>query len=393
MPGRLGENMLRAAQTSNLDTPARRAMGLLYRRLLELGLWRHIRSVGGAVTIGAGGAHFTSEDNRAFLDDLLITGRFCRDTPGGGLLHHGQISLREITDGPGLHLSLDDDNRIYVHIDRISPAVGITPDGTCRYDRLRSLQHMRREVFPLVMRSYRPDFDETKKDRRARLDLYDAQRAWCEAVEADRKEESIEAGVRLAGLLAVEKESARRMAQKLYQLAIDSGHEDFAPAAAFGLGTLLEERNETAQAQEAYERAQASGHPEFGPLAAYNLGILFERLEQFDRAKEALGQAILFGHPDITSWAALKLGDLLAALGEHEDALYSYELVIYLRHPEYASLGAISAAKLLAYLGKHDRARAAYEQAIGLGPADTARIAAEEAEQLERMANQDLRTN
>ena len=118
--------------------------------------------MGGALTTGAGGAHFTTKDNRAFLQDLLTTGHFCRDTPGAGLLHRGQISVREITNGPGLHLSLADDNRIYVHIDRVCPAVGLTAEGTCRYDRMRSLSHMRREVFPLVMRSQRSSTPENK---------------------------------------------------------------------------------------------------------------------------------------------------------------------------------------------------------------------------------------
>ena len=334
------------------------------------------------MTTGTGGAHFTTKDNRAFLDDLLSKGRFCRDSPGGGLLHRGLISLREITDGPSLHLSLSDDNRIYVHVDRVSPAVGSTSDGTCRYDRLRSLAHMRREVFPLVMRSYRPAFDETKNERRARQDLYDAQRAWCEAAEADRKEESIEAGVRLAGLLAAENESARRRAQALYQQAIDSGHREFTPAAAFGLGTLLEERNDIPQALEAYERALASGHREFAPWAAYNMGILLERLEQFDRARAALERAISLGHPDITSWAALKLGDLFARLKNPTKALYGYNLTISLRHPECASIAAISAARLLDHLGNQETAKEAYAQAIALGPAETAKIASKELERL-----------
>src|SRR6185312_919890 len=54
-------------ETSKLDARARTTMALLYRRLLALGLWRHIRSVEGALTTGAGGAHFTTRDNRAFL--------------------------------------------------------------------------------------------------------------------------------------------------------------------------------------------------------------------------------------------------------------------------------------------------------------------------------------
>jgi predicted negative regulator of RcsB-dependent stress response len=353
-------------------------MALLYRRLLEIGLWRHIRSVGGALTTGAGGAHFTTRDNRAFLQDLLATGRFCRDTVGGGLLHRRQISVREIANGPGLHLALADNNRIYVHIDRVCPAVGPTAEGTCRYDRMRSLTHMRREVFPLVMRSHRPSSPENKSPRRARLDLYDAQRAWCIAVQAGYKEESLEAGVRLAGLLAAQRESSWKRAQRLYQQAIDSGHEDFAPAAAFGLGLLLEELEETSRAQEAYGQAIASGHPEFAALAAYNLAVLLEGRGDLDRSKEAYAQSIAFGHPEITSWAALKLGDILARQRDDKTAQEIYELLISLRHPEFASLGALNLARLQRDRGKKDNAKAAYERAIALGPPEVAGTAAKE---------------
>ncbi|MDQ3763653.1 MAG: tetratricopeptide repeat protein [Actinomycetota bacterium] len=294
------------------------------------------------------------------------------------MLHREQISVREITNGHGLHLSLADNNRIYVHIDRVSPAVGATAEGTCRYDRMRSLSHMRREVFPLVMRSYHSSSPENKSLRRARFDLYDAQRAWCEAVQAGRKEESLEAGVRLAGLLAAQRESSRKRAQRLYQQAIDSGHENFAPAAAFGLGILLEELEETSRAQEAYEQALASGHPEFAPLAAYNLGTLLERLEDLDRSKEAYEQSIAFGHPEITSWAALKLGDILVRQGDDKKAQKIYELMISLRHPEFASLGALNLARLHRDREEKDSAKAAYERVIALGPPETAGTAAEE---------------
>jgi tetratricopeptide (TPR) repeat protein len=373
---RRGASQVREA--SRLDARARRTMALLYRRLLEIGLWRHIRSVGGALTTGAGGAHFTTRDNRAFLQDLLATGCFCRDTPGGGMLHRGQISVREITNGPGLHLSLGDNNRIYVHIDTVSPAVGAAADGACRYDRARSLSHMRREVFPLVMRFHQSSSPENKSRRRARFNLYDAQRAWCIAVQAGRKEESLEAGVRLAGLLAAQRETSWKRAQRLYRQAIESGHENFAPAAAFGLGILLEELERTSQAQEAYTKAITSAHSEFAPLAAYNLGVLLERLEDPDGAQKAYEQAIAFGHPEVTCWAGLKLGDILARQGDHKKAQDIYELVIALRHPEFASLGALNLARLHRDRGGKDSARTAYERAIAMGPPETAETAAEE---------------
>lgn len=365
-------------EASKLDARARKTMALLYRRLLALGLWRHISSVEGALTTGAGGAHFATRDNRAFLQDLLATGCFCRDTPGGSIMHRGQVSVREVTNGPGLHLALGDDNRIYVHIDAVSPVAETTADGTCRYDRARSLSHMRREVFPFVMHFHQSSSPENTRRRRARFDLYDAQRAWCIAVQAGRKEESLEAGVRLAGLLATQRENSWKRAQRLYRQAIDSGHEHFAPAAAFGLGILLEELEETSRAQEAYAQAITSGHPEFAPLAAYNLGVLSERLEDLNRAQEVYEQAIALGHPDVTCWAALKLGDILARQGDHMKAQNAYKLVITLRHPEFASLGALNLARLHRDRGEKDSARTAYERAIAMGPPETAGTAAEE---------------
>jgi tetratricopeptide (TPR) repeat protein len=353
-------------------------MALLYRRLLEIGLWRHIRSVQGALTTGAGGAHFAIRDSRVFLRDLLATGRFCRDTPGGGLLHRGQISVREIANGPGLHLSLGDNNRIYVHIDRVSPAVAATAEGACRYDRAQSLSHMRREVFPLVMRFHQSSSPENRDRRKARFDLYDAQRAWCIAVQAGCKEESLEAGIRLAGLLAAQREDSQKRAQRLYRQAIDSRHEHFAPAAAFGLGILHEELDETLQAQEAYAKAIASGHSEFAALAGYNLGVLLERLEDLGRAKEAYQQAVALGHPEVTCWAALKLGDMLVRQGDDKTARDIYELVIALRHPEFAALGALNLARLHRNRGEKDGARMAYGRAIAMGPPEAAGTAAEE---------------
>jgi hypothetical protein len=112
--GRLSAPFGGGDSPGRLDARARMTMALLYRRLLEMGIWRHIHSV------------------------------------GGGLLHRGRISVREITDGPALHVSLADNNRIYVHVDRISPAVHATEDGTCRYDRHRSLSHMRQAGHPAM---------------------------------------------------------------------------------------------------------------------------------------------------------------------------------------------------------------------------------------------------
>ena len=54
---------------SLIDMSARSGMTALDTRLLEAGLWQHIRSVGGSWTRGAGGAYFSTHDNNAFLEE------------------------------------------------------------------------------------------------------------------------------------------------------------------------------------------------------------------------------------------------------------------------------------------------------------------------------------
>lgn len=63
----------------------------------------------------------------------MASGRFCRDTPLGGILHPGVVSLREITDGDSLHVCIGAGDTVSVHIDRFSPVAGARPDGCCRY--------------------------------------------------------------------------------------------------------------------------------------------------------------------------------------------------------------------------------------------------------------------
>jgi hypothetical protein len=109
------------------------------------------------------------------------------------------------------------------------------------------------------MQFHHPNPMENKSLRQARFGLYDAQRAWRIAVQAGRKEESLEAGIRLAGLLIAQHERSQKRAQRLYEHVIDSGHKHFAPAAAFGLGILLEELAETSRAQKSYEYAIGCG--------------------------------------------------------------------------------------------------------------------------------------
>jgi hypothetical protein len=92
-------------------------------------------------------------DRRRFFADLVASGRFCRDTPVGGILHPGSVSLREISDGDSLHVCVDGDDRVTVHVDHFSPVAGAKADGTCRYSVGAVVAHLVAHVRDQVQRA------------------------------------------------------------------------------------------------------------------------------------------------------------------------------------------------------------------------------------------------
>jgi hypothetical protein len=119
----------------------------------------------GAGTVGPGGAVVPAEDGpgdllaelessgrnvspqkmRSIVDLILVSGRFCRDTEGGGLLHSkGKIAFRELTKRNSLHVSIREEG-ISVHIDRVSPLSHNQTDdqdcGHCNYSFRRVVAH------------------------------------------------------------------------------------------------------------------------------------------------------------------------------------------------------------------------------------------------------------
>src|SRR5215218_1777268 len=136
---------------NRLDAGARIVLTSLYNRLSQFGLWSHVLYVGGIWTSGVGGAHFTIEDHLGLLSSLLSSARFCVDTAAGGMLHPGATSVREVSTGDSLHLSLGSGNTVSAHIDAISPVAGRQSGGLCRYDPTGAAAHIGREVVPLAV--------------------------------------------------------------------------------------------------------------------------------------------------------------------------------------------------------------------------------------------------
>ncbi|HET9441968.1 MAG TPA: hypothetical protein VFO65_01525 [Acidimicrobiales bacterium] len=117
-------------------------------------------------------------DRRRLFADLVATGRFCRDTPAGSVLHRGRVSFREISDGDSLHVCVGDDDRVSVHVDRFSPVAGANPDGTCRYSVGAVVAHVVAHVSAQVRRLVRG----ARGQHRCRLE--------CELVDASGPEAS-----------------------------------------------------------------------------------------------------------------------------------------------------------------------------------------------------------
>ncbi len=129
---------------------------LIYQRLDSLGLCGHLHCLFLRRHDGSAGALIV-DDRASFLQALRATGRFCEDSPRGGMLHGGRRSFREMPSdsGEALHLSVAAGDYVWVHVDRASPSVEAKLDGRCRYDGRRAATHIRRDVVPLLLGSPR----------------------------------------------------------------------------------------------------------------------------------------------------------------------------------------------------------------------------------------------
>lgn len=204
------------------------------------------------------------------------------------------------------------------------------------------------------------------------------------------------AALHLGRLLRITDPARARVA---FGQALDSGHDEAAPAAALDLGTLLEEAGDAEAAVGRYGVAVESGHPEWAPramvriaglleatdadaaramfrravesrhaemapAAALRLGAMLETADA-DAATDAYRRAMSFGHDRHSSDAAVRLGRLLEGRGDRAGAGDMYKAAIAAGHPEHASQAAIRLALMIAPESDHARTvlRAALDDA------------------------------
>src|SRR4029077_14642145 len=165
------------------------------------------------------------------------------------------------------HLELGADDRIYVHLDAHSPVEGIKADGTCRYERAKATEHIRRDVIHAFTVSLRVDLGG--RVSASGKELAAAEQAWRKARDSADPEAVAGPAVTLGALLEQQGHAAR--AQRLYRDAMATGHPEFGPAAAFSLAELLEARGDLDEAEGVYRWSIRSGHKEFAAWAVSGL--------------------------------------------------------------------------------------------------------------------------
>ena len=79
-------------------------------------------------------------DLTALVTHLDRNGRFFRDRAIGRLFHPNTRSYREVSATDSVHLVVDADHGMSVHVDRVSPLV-VKNGGHCRYSVVRALAH------------------------------------------------------------------------------------------------------------------------------------------------------------------------------------------------------------------------------------------------------------
>ena len=78
--------------------------------------------------------------NGPVFGELEVTGHFHRDSRLGRVFHPGTISYREISPNDSVHIAVTPENRVSVHVDRVSP-ISTRPGDRSRYSLLGILRH------------------------------------------------------------------------------------------------------------------------------------------------------------------------------------------------------------------------------------------------------------
>ncbi len=163
-------------------------------------------------------------------------------------------------------------------------------------------------------------------------------------------------------------------AGRMYWLAMDSRHGEYAAMAAFNLGNALAGQGDVNGAVWAYRGAIGCADPQHSPKAATNLGRLLEERGDSTGAIAAYQQVPI--QTEHSAEAAFRLGMLLDSQGDTEAAQSAYRRGVDATDSRYQPLCAINLGALLAGQGDHSGAAEMYRRALKSPHGDNAALAA-----------------
>jgi TolA-binding protein len=155
-------------------------------------------------------------------------------------------------------------------------------------------------------------------------------------------------------------------AESVLLQAIETGHEDWAPAAMYGLGGRRKGRGDDQGARAAYQLAIDTGHHEWACAARYQLAGMLEEEGDQAGAREQYWRLAEIGHEH---WGQDAVDHLIPQL-QHDDDVQGLRVLhrIAVEKNYWAAPEALVAiGDVLEKRGDHDGARAAYQQAIDDG--------------------------
>lgn len=88
------------------------------------------------------------------FEQLETSGEFHRDTRLGRIFHPGTTSYRQLSATDSVHLAVTCDNRVSVHVDRVSPLL-LRAGSRARYSLSRAIAHNATHLAEVVGRLVR----------------------------------------------------------------------------------------------------------------------------------------------------------------------------------------------------------------------------------------------
>ncbi|MFS4092491.1 tetratricopeptide repeat protein [Streptomyces sp. AF1A] len=170
----------------------------------------------------------------------------------------------------------------------------------------------------------------------------------------------------------------RRAAQRMFEVAVDSGHRHAKPRALMWLGDLKHEDGDIAGAVAAYRGAIDAEDPALAAAARFKLALQIQDTDPEEALTHYRHVAGTTAVPDVVTAAAeLRAGRILLSRGDTAGAREAYQRAAACAESEPAVWASLELGALLAQSGELTAAAAALQDAADSGHPEAAPLAAQ----------------